>query len=84
MKNLKSLFPVIAIALSLTSCATILGGKTTAYQKTKPANGQPKRQVRVGYLVADAVLSGPLGVAIDFVTGAVYKPQTEPKIVLRK
>ncbi|MEX8547660.1 MAG: hypothetical protein V5804_08670 [Mucilaginibacter sp.] len=77
MKKLKFAFPICLMAVMLSSCATIFSGKTSAYQKTKPANGQPKRQVRVGYLVADALLSGPIGVAIDFVTGAIYKP--EPK-----
>ena len=77
MKKFKFMFSVSLLVIALSSCATILGGKTNSYQKTKPVNGQPQRQVRVGYLVADAILSGPLGVAIDFVTGAIYKP--EPK-----
>jgi PBP1b-binding outer membrane lipoprotein LpoB len=79
MKTPKTSFSIITLAILLSGCATILGGKTTTYQKTKPTNGQPQRQVRIGYLIADAVLSGPVGLAVDFVTGAIYKPVANSK-----
>ena len=68
---------VIAIgltALMMSSCATVFGGKVTEYQKTKPAPGEPQREVRVGALIADIVLFAP-GLIVDFATGAIYKPQ---------
>ncbi|WP_035565385.1 hypothetical protein [Hymenobacter sp. IS2118] len=63
------------LATAMSSCATILGGPITAYQKTKPLAGQPQREIRVGALVADILLTGILGTGIDFATGAIYKPQ---------
>ncbi len=56
------------------SCATIFGGPVSAYQKTKPAAGQPQRNVRAGALVADILLFWP-GAIVDFATGAIYKPE---------
>lgn len=67
---------VLFLAVSVTSCATIFGGKVTTYQKTKPGPGEPQREVRVGALIADILLFWP-GAVIDFATGAIYKP--EPK-----
>ena len=63
------------IASLLSSCATILGGPITTYQRTKPLPGQPQREVRVGALVADIFLVGLLGVGVDFATGAIYRPR---------
>jgi PBP1b-binding outer membrane lipoprotein LpoB len=74
MKKLKTVVAVFLIAVTLSSCATILGGKVTAYQTTRPEAGKPPRQIRAGYLIADVLLTGALGVAIDFVTGAIYQP----------
>ena len=37
----------------------MFGGKVTTYQKTKPAEGQPQRDVRVGALIADVILFWP-------------------------
>ncbi len=74
---------IIAMLLSVTilssSCATILGGSRTAYQTTKPKDGEPQRQVRVGYIIADALLTGILGLVVDFATGAIYKPEPTTK-----
>jgi hypothetical protein len=72
----KSVFKLTAIALvvtSLTSCATVFGGKVSDCQRTKPKEGEASRQVRVGALVADILFFTP-GVIIDFATGAIYKP----------
>jgi hypothetical protein len=63
----------ILLVFSFTSCATVFGGKVTECQKTKPAAGQPQRDVRVGALVANILLFWP-GAIIDFATGAIYKP----------
>lgn len=69
-------FAVIALAsATLSSCATVFGGPITTYQKTKPAAGQPQREVRVGALIADIILTGAIGTVVDFATGAIYKPQ---------
>ena len=65
---------VCLAAASLSSCATVFGGSVSTYQKTKPAPGQPQRDVRVGALVADILLFWP-GTIVDFATGAIYKPE---------
>jgi hypothetical protein len=59
--------------LNFSSCATILGGPITDYQKTKPAPGEPQRDVRVVALIADIIIFWP-GAVVDFATGAIYKP----------
>jgi hypothetical protein len=56
-----------------TSCATIVYGKASACQKTKPAAGQPARDIRVAPLIADCCL-GFVWLAVDFGTGAIYQP----------
>ena len=74
MKNRIFKFSVIVLAVStMTSCATVFGGKVSDCQRTKPAEGQPARQVRVGALIANILLFTP-GVIVDFATGAAYKP----------
>ena len=74
MKKLTKLVSYLIIAGVFSSCATVFGGKVTAYQKTKPAPGQPQRDVRVGALIADILLFWP-GLIVDFATGAIYKPE---------
>jgi hypothetical protein len=71
MRKLK-LTGVFLLLIMLSSCATILGGKVTVCQRTKPAPGQPQREVRVGYLILDIIFS-PVWV-VDIATGAIYKP----------
>ena len=63
----------IAILASMSSCATVFGGRVTEYQRTKPAPGQPQREIRVGALIADVILFWP-SVLVDFTTGAIYRP----------
>ena len=77
MKKVQFTLLVVLLATILSSCATILGGPRTSYQTTKPADGQPQRQVRIGYIVADVLLTGALGIIIDFATGAIYKPEPQ-------
>jgi len=73
MFKLTKLIAVGLIAIMLSSCATVLGGKVTQYQKTKPGPGEPQREVRVVALIADVLLFWP-GTIVDFATGAIYKP----------
>jgi hypothetical protein len=79
MKSLKK-FTLLAMATltlsgSLSSCATIFGGRVTAHQKHKPQAGEPTRQVRVGALIADILLFPLVSIPVDFATGAIYKPK---------
>jgi hypothetical protein len=67
---------LMLVAASVSSCATVFGGRVSEYQRTKPAAGQPQRPVRAGALIADILLFWP-GAIVDFATGAIYKP--EPK-----
>ena len=71
MLPIKKLLPIGL--LSLTSCATILGGPITPCQTTRPKVGEEQRQLRVGYFVADIIIL-PIGLGVDFITRAVYKP----------
>lgn len=74
MKKMKNVITVGLIALMLSSCATVFGGKVTEYQKRTPKAGEQQRQVRVGALIADILLFWP-GIIVDFATGAIYKPK---------
>jgi hypothetical protein len=64
----------LVLASSLSSCATVFGGKITQAQRTPPKAGEPKRAVRAVPLIADIVLFWP-GLVVDFITGAIYKPE---------
>lgn len=64
----------LTIASSLSSCATVFGGKITQAQRTPPKAGEPRRAVRAVPLIADIVLFWP-GLVVDFITGAIYKPE---------
>ena len=74
MRQMKKLIAIGFIALMMSSCATVFGGKVNAYQKTKPGPGEQQREVRVVALIADIILFAP-GLIVDFATGAIYKPQ---------
>jgi len=69
---------IALIATSLSSCATVFGGRVGECQRTAPLAGQPARQVRVAALIADVLLFWP-GTIVDFATGAIYKPCETPK-----
>ncbi|RIV23753.1 hypothetical protein DYU11_12320 [Fibrisoma montanum] len=80
MKSVKK-FTVLALAAltlsgSLSSCATVFGGRVTAEQKRKPAAGEARREVRVGALIADILLFPLVSIPVDFATGAIYKPKS--------
>lgn len=72
-KSLTKSLLALAILASMSSCATVFGGRVTEYQRTRPAPGQPQREVRVGALIADVILFWP-GAIVDFATGAIYRP----------
>ncbi|UFH51838.1 hypothetical protein [Spirosoma sp. KNUC1025] len=78
MKSFKKLtllaLAAITLSGSLSSCATVFGGRITESQKRKPMPGEQQRQVRTGALIADIILFWP-GALVDFATGAIYKPQ---------
>jgi len=81
---MKSIIAVGIIALMMSSCATVIGGKVTAHQKTKPKVGEEQRQVRVVALVADIMIFLPLAI-VDFATGSIYTPANNPeKVKLKK
>ena len=74
MKKTFIKFTAIVLAVStMTSCATVFGGKVADCQRTKPAEGEPARPVRVGALIGNILLFPP-GLIVDFATGAAYKP----------
>lgn len=72
-KIVKGIFTISFASILLSSCATVLGGKVSECQRTKPRSGEPSRSVRAGALIADIILFWP-GAIVDFVTGAIYKP----------
>jgi len=63
----------LIVCLLLDSCATVLGGRISTSQKTKPKRGEAHRQLRVGYFIAD-IICFAIPLAVDFGTGAIYKP----------
>jgi len=73
MKKLIKIASVILLISSLSSCATILGGKVSECQRKKPSSGVA-RKVRVGAIVADIFFTGAAGLIVDFATNAIYKP----------
>ena len=80
MKKFRQICFVLATCATLSSCATLFGGPVTEYQKTPPAAGQPKRELRIGALVADVLLFWP-SLGVDFLTGAIYKPKAPAGLV---
>ena len=72
-KRIFNALAILTIAALLSSCATILGGQVSDCQRTRPAAGQPAREIRGAALIADILLFWP-GAVIDFATGAIYRP----------
>jgi hypothetical protein len=73
MKKLIVNLLLLIFVVSLNSCATIIGGKVTEYQRRKPLAGESSRKIRGVALVADILLFWP-GAIVDFATGAIYQP----------
>lgn len=71
---MKKVVLLVAIAVTFSSCASVFGGHITKHQTTKPLKGGEKRRVRIAPLIFNAWLF-PIGIGIDFLTGAAYKPR---------
>jgi hypothetical protein len=68
----------------MSNCATVLGGKVTAKQRTIPKAGEQQREVRLGALIVDVLIFWPVAI-VDFATGAIYKPENKvEKIKFKK
>lgn len=74
MKRFSKFLSIVLVALMLTNCATVFGGRVTEHQKTRPQEGEQKRQLRAGAFIADLILFAP-SLIVDFATGAIYKPK---------
>ncbi len=72
-KKILNALAILTVAALLSSCATVLGGQVSDCQRTRPAAGQPSREIRGAALIADILLFWP-GAVIDFATGAIYRP----------
>lgn len=72
-KKIFNFLAMALVAIMMSSCATVFGGKVSDCQRTKPAPGEPTRPIRAGALIADILLFWP-GTIVDFATGAIYKP----------
>jgi predicted small secreted protein len=71
----KTVLALIVVSFMISSCATLFGGKISDCQRTKPKLGEASRKIRIVPLLLD----GPWGLAIDFMTGAIYKPCDKKK-----
>jgi hypothetical protein len=69
---------ILFIALSCTSCATVFNGKTTDCQRTKPKQGEPRREIKKGALIIDIFVLGAIPLIIDFATCSIYKKDCTP------
>jgi len=81
-KKILNALAFLTIAFTLSSCATVFGGQVSTCQRTRPAAGQPAREIRGAALVADILLFWP-GAVIDFATGAIYRPCNSDKVTIR-
>lgn len=70
---MKKIILGLSVVIMLSSCATVLGGRLTKHQLTKPAKGAEKRRVRIVPIIFNLGMF-PIGIGIDFLTGAAYKP----------
>lgn len=81
---MKKLFLLCALALILQSCASIF--TTTApdqCQRCRPQPGEPKREIRWGFFVLDALaapFTGNAAMLIDFGNNKIYKPCSKGKV----
>lgn len=82
--NKKIIAAVLMASLFLQSCATVFGGRITECQRHKPAPGKPRRSIRPVALAADIVLLGAIGVGIDFLTHAIYRPCGKDVVPMKK
>lgn len=73
MKKARSIIALFFTVCTLSSCATVFGGRVNTYQHTKPLPGGQTRSIRPVALVADILLFAP-GLIVDFATCAIYRP----------
>lgn len=78
MKKIVTFSMIVITAVMFSSCATVFGGRVSDCQRTKPAAGQPGRELRAAALVCDVLFFLP-GAIIDFATGAIYRPCSSNK-----
>ena len=74
MKKAKSSIALFLTVCTLSSCATVFGGRVNTYQHTKPLPGGETRSIRPVALIADILFFAP-GLIVDFATCAIYRPQ---------
>lgn len=67
---------VVSVGVLLTSCGAIYGGQVTDYQRTRPLVGQPTRAIRPAALIGDILFFPFISLPVDFLTGAIYQPQS--------
>ena len=83
-KSILKFVVLLFIAVSMSSCATVFGGRVGTCQRVKPSAGSPSRQIRAGALIADILLFWP-GLIVDFATCSIYKPcDPKPTASLKK
>ena len=76
MKKILSYLLLVVFVLNISSCATLIDGSGSTYQKTKPKAGEPRRKIKVTPFIIDCLFYGfPL--IVDFSTGAIYKDKKE-------
>lgn len=73
IRDTKGIQILCVISLCFQSCATLLGGRVDSCQTTRPAVGGKQREIRPAALIGDILLFPP-GIAIDFISHAMYKP----------
>ncbi len=75
MKKIKMLSAITLIAIVMSSCGVILGGKIQSCQRDKPTSNEEKRKIRPWALVGDIILVETIiPIIVDFATGGIYKP----------
>jgi anthranilate/para-aminobenzoate synthase component II len=57
MKKLALSALIIGLCMSMSSCATLFGGKVSECQKTKPMAGQPQREVGCISVLSSSILT---------------------------
>jgi hypothetical protein len=76
MKSAVVFVGLLALAVVVSSCATLYGGKLHPSQTAKPRPGEPKRKIRWGMIVTDllGLQTALYSIPIDFLTRAIYRP----------
>jgi len=68
---MKKTILILCIAvLTLNSCGTLVGGSRSC--RHKPEQGH--RHIRIVPIICDLIFFTPIGLGIDILDGAIYKP----------